>query len=95
MYLPIGLLTSQDTQEFWNFPRFVSNALNTSHKSTGIEGENVLGKDYIKLNPSVVPLNTFFIAFALVKAESYQQLIKICWRSKHCNNLYVLTIGLC
>ena len=38
----------------------------------------VLGKDYIKLYSSVVPLNVFFTALALVKSESYQQLIKIC-----------------
>ena len=38
----------------------------------------VLGKDYIKLYSSVAPLNVFFIALALVKFESYQQLIKIC-----------------
>ena len=46
------------------YPLFVSNVLNANHRSTGIEGKNVLGKDYIKL---VVPLNTFFIAHALVK----------------------------
>ena len=33
--------------------------------------------------------DTFSIALASVKSESYQQLIKICSQGKHCNNLYV------
>ena len=68
----------QASQEFCNFPRFVLSILIANHKSTGIEGKDVLGKDYIKLYPSVVALNSFFIALVLVKSESYQQLIKIC-----------------
>ena len=56
----------------------VSTILIANHESTGIEGKEVLGKDYIKLYSSVVPLNSFFIALALAKSESCQQLIKIC-----------------
>ena len=76
MYLQIGLCYISGYME--NFLCFVSNVLSANPKSTGIEGKNVLGKDYIKFYPSVVPLKRFFIALALVKSESYQQLIKIC-----------------
>ena len=72
MYLQIGdCLIHPRIQEFSNFRRFVSNVLNANHKSTGIEGKNVPGKDYIKLYLLAVPLKTYFLALALVnKSES-------------------------
>ena len=39
--------------------------MNANHKSTGIEGKNVLGKDYIKLHASVVPLLTRSLSLSL------------------------------
>ena len=59
-----------------------------------IEGKNVLVRN-ISRYPSVVPLNMFSIALASVKSESYQQLLKICRRDKHCSNLYVYLQSVC
>ena len=84
MYLQVGLCYISEQIGVLKVPSL--NVLNVSQKSTRIEGKNVL---------AVVPLNytydydTFSIALASVKSESYQQLIKICSQGKHCNNLYV------